>query len=193
MGQKKFDTNINKRREISEKNFSFQIKNTGDVKTTIFMNFLCRKVYWNSCESAFKSFCVGFWLALIGFVPFYTVPFYTPPSVLVFDILITCITAAASAEFFIANSASSETSVKTFFIKMCSTRQMLFKAFCIMKFGRVTIFMISSSTSGTIKSWINFKDRTSPCESQNLTIFYLDRQFLVEDCFFLLYPTYFHI
>ena len=81
MGQKKFDTNINKRREISEKNFSFQIKNTGDVKTTIFMNFLCRKVYWNSCESAFKSFCVGFWLALIGFVPFYTVPFYTPPSV----------------------------------------------------------------------------------------------------------------
>ena len=30
----------------------------------------------------FKSFCVGFWLALIAFVPFYTVPFYTPPSVI---------------------------------------------------------------------------------------------------------------
>ena len=31
MGQKKFDTNVNKRREISDKNSSFQIKNTGDV------------------------------------------------------------------------------------------------------------------------------------------------------------------
>ena len=31
MGQKKFDTNVNKRRKISEKNFSFQMKNTGDV------------------------------------------------------------------------------------------------------------------------------------------------------------------
>ena len=31
MGQKKFDTNVNKRREISEKKFSFRMKNTGDV------------------------------------------------------------------------------------------------------------------------------------------------------------------
>ena len=31
MGQKKFDTNVNKRRKISEKKFSFQMKKTGDV------------------------------------------------------------------------------------------------------------------------------------------------------------------
>ena len=78
VGQEKFDTYVNKRRKISEIFVSFQKKNRGNVQTRNFLIFLCKKVYWNSCESAFKSFCVGFWPALIGFVPLYTVPLYTP-------------------------------------------------------------------------------------------------------------------
>ena len=32
VGQEQFDTNVNKRRKISEKSFSFKNKNTGDVQ-----------------------------------------------------------------------------------------------------------------------------------------------------------------
>ena len=59
-----------------EKIFFLKEKYKGRLKKNL-LNFLFKKVYKTSFESAFKSWCVSFLLALIGFVPLCTVPLYT--------------------------------------------------------------------------------------------------------------------